>query len=135
MVDSYIATEDFSFLFKGDVITLDNDKYTLSKEDNYSDSNCVSHCSRSISLSKDLVEDYVKSGLLEPVTNNNDSSDKLTKITNLINQLKKKYDRRNEVVESKYKNGEIPTCVKVEHDTVYFNLTKLLNKIESIVNE
>ena len=78
MVNSYIATEDFSFLFKGDIITLDNDKYTLSKEDNYSDSNCVSHCSRSISLSKDLVEDYVKSGLLEPVTKDNDSSDKLS---------------------------------------------------------
>ena len=135
MVDSYMATEDFSLLFKGDIITLDNDKYTLSKEDNYSDSNCVSHCSRSISLSKDLVEDYVKSGLLEPVTKDNDSSDKLTKISNLIKQLKKKYDRRNEAVENKYKNGEIPTCVKVEHDTVYFNLTKLLNKIESIVNE
>ena len=112
-----------------------NGKYTLSKEDNYSDSNCVSHCSRSISLSKDLVEDYVKSGLLEPVTKDNDSSDKLTKISNFIKQLKKKYDKRKEVVENKYKNGEIPTCVKVEHDTVYFNLTKLLNKIESIVNE
>lgn len=135
MVDSYMATEDFSLLFKGDVITLDNGKYTLSKEDNYSDSNCVSHCSRSLSLSKEIVEDYVKSGLLEPVTKNDNSSDKLNKITSLIKQLKKKYDRRNEVVENKYNNGEIPTCVKVEHDTVYFNLTKLLNKIESIVNE
>lgn len=31
--------------------------------------------------------------------------------------------------------GKIPTCQKVEHDTVYFNMMKLLNKFESILNE
>ena len=35
----------------------------------------------------------------------------------------------------KYNNQEIPACVKVEAETVYFNMCKLLNKIKEIINE
>jgi hypothetical protein len=34
-----------------------------------------------------------------------------------------------------YNDQEIPTCVKVEADTVYYNLTKVLNTIKDIINE
>ena len=40
-----------------------------------------------------------------------------------------------DLVEEKYEAGKMPTCQKVEHDTVYFNLMKVLNKFESIINE
>ena len=38
-------------------------------------------------------------------------------------------------MQKKYEAGKIPTCQKVEHDTVHFNLMKLLDNIYQIVNE
>lgn len=60
---------------------------------------------------------------------------KLSQIKMFINILKTKYDERKQAIEKQYEDKKIPTCVKVEHDTVYFNLMKVLNKIESIINE
>ena len=60
---------------------------------------------------------------------------KLGAIRCLIEDLKKKYEARNKKVQSKYDAGKMMTCVKVEHDTVNYNLMKLLNQFEKIVNE
>ena len=54
---------------------------------------------------------------------------------NIIAQLKNTYNQRKNNIEKKYQEGKIQTCVKVEHDTVYFNMMKLLNKLEAIINE
>ena len=36
----------------------------------------------------------------------------------------------------KYSEGKVPPCVKLEAETVYYNLTKVLNKIkEELINE
>ena len=40
----------------------------------------------------------------------------------------------NELVEQ-YNEGEVPQCVKVEADTVYFNMTKVLKHIQGLINE
>ena len=43
-----------------------------------------------------------------------------------------KYDSDLDEVLSKYNEGLIPTCVKVEAETVYYNMTKLLDKIKEL---
>lgn len=60
---------------------------------------------------------------------------KIKQIRTIIAQLKNTYNQRKNNIEKKYQEGKIQTCVKVEHDTVYFNMMKLLNKLEAIINE
>lgn len=92
---------------------------------------------KNMEISANVIENYVKAGLLEPTKEEsiNDGSDKLKKVYTEIKRLQNKYNQRNKVVEEKYAAGKMPTCQKVEHDTVYFNLMKVLNKFESIINE
>lgn len=91
---------------------------------------------KNMEISANVIKNYVKAGLLEPTKEESiDGSDKLKKVYTEIKRLQNKYNQRNKVVEEKYADGKIPTCQKVEHDTVYFNLMKVLNKFESIINE
>lgn len=92
---------------------------------------------KNMEISANVIENYVKAGLLEPTKEEsiNDGSDKLKKVYTEIKRLQNKYNQRNKVVEEKYAAGKMPTCQKVEHDIVYFNLMKVLNKFESIINE
>ncbi len=54
----------------------------------------------------------------------------------LIDELVKQYDEDNKKVQEKAAKGEIQPCVKVESETVYYNLNKVLNKIrEQLTNE
>lgn len=62
-------------------------------------------------------------------------SDKLTKIESTIDDLLTKYEEDHKQMNEAYNDQEIPTCVKVEADTVYYNLTKVLNTIKDIINE
>ena len=47
----------------------------------------------------------------------------------------KQYDEDYNKVSEAYANQEIPTCVKVGAETVYYNMKKLLNKINSMIDE
>lgn len=91
-----------------------------------------------VAVSCDTIEEYAKSGLVEPIENvtveSNDEK-KIKQIRTIIAQLKNTYNQRKNNIEKKYQEGKIQTCVKVEHDTVYFNMMKLLNKLEAIINE
>ena len=60
---------------------------------------------------------------------------KLEKLRVFIMDLQNKYEARNKRVNKKYNAGKIPTCLKTEHDTVHFNLMKLLDKFTEMINE
>lgn len=93
---------------------------------------------RSMCISADIANEYNKSNLLLPYVEEKEDSvaiEKLVKIEKEIAKLRKIYDQRNESMKKKYADGRVPTCQKVEHDTVYFNMTKLLNRFESLLNE
>lgn len=91
---------------------------------------------RYVSLSPSIVEEYARRGYLEAVEDKAvATNDKAKKVLTEIKRLQNKYNQRKDAVEKKYSEGKMPTCQKVEHDTVYFNLMKVLNKLENIINE
>lgn len=135
----YLVIKDFGCAKKGDIFTLDKESNEYIMVDSVDDNGIYSH--RSMCMSKDLINFYETHGF---VKNNSKEEDgepidvnvkKLDDLKKEINKLKNTYEQRNKSVERKYKAGRIPTCQKVEHDTVYFNLMKLLNRFESIINE
>lgn len=63
------------------------------------------------------------------------SEEKIEKLSQLIDELLIVYSANNNKIADQHKYGTIPTCVKVECETVYFNMTKLLNKFKEIINE
>lgn len=131
MNKQYIVTEPFGGLDKGSIFNWNGKEYECISS--YEDEEYTSHYE--ITISQTLIDDYVKSGLLTAVNDSTSINDKLEKLVKEIDVLENKYEQRNKSVEKKYKAGKIQTCQKVEHDTVYFNLMKLLNHFKKIINE
>ena len=96
-------------------------------------------------MDKDTCDEYVDEGYLIVLDDEDECScddtlleemsDKLDTIANTIDSLLEQYETDHKKLEEAYNNQEVPTCVKVEADTVYYNLTKVLNKIKDIINE
>lgn len=61
--------------------------------------------------------------------------DKLCALSDLIDTLEAQYKKDHDDIVEAYNNQEIPTCVKVEADTVYFNMNQILKKVKEIINE
>lgn len=131
MVTEYEVIKPFDSLKKGDKLVYNNGVYEF--ESHRSGDNFSSYTR--VAMNKNVVDEYAKAGLLQSTDHSSNKEDKLNKISTLITQLKNTYNQRKNSIEKKYNDGKIQTCVKVEHDTVYFNLMKLLNKIEDIINE
>lgn len=131
MIKQYIVTEPFGGLDKGSTFNWNGKDYECISS--YADEEYTSHYE--ITISQTLIDDYVKSGLLTAVNDSTSINDKLEKLVKEIDILENKYEQRNKSVEKKYKAGKMQTCQKVEHDTVYFNLMKLLNHFKKIINE
>lgn len=89
---------------------------------------------RSAMIDERTVEDLRSEGLL--VANAEPENDKINTTVEFIDSLLKQYEDDYKEVTQKYKEGKVQPCVKVEAETVYFNLTKVLNKIkEELTNE
>lgn len=138
MITEYKVIKPFGPLKIGNILTLDDDMYIFTYETDSEKSSYYSCVN--FAISKEVAESYCKNGFIEPLIDNEPTKEctecnKIKEIKTLISQLKNTYNQRKENIEKKYADGKIQTCVKVEHDTVYFNLMKLLNKLETIVNE
>ena len=138
MVTEYKVIKPFGTLKVGDVLKLDGDIFKFENELSTGMNDFYSFTR--VAFNMDMAEEYAKSGLLEPISNTKDPNDdnslnKIKKVAQLIAQLKNTYNQRKANIEKKYNDGKIQTCLKVEHDTVYFNMMKLLNKFEAIINE
>lgn len=131
MNKQYIVIEPFGGLDKGSIFNWNGKEYECISS--YEDEEYTSHYD--ITMSQALVDDYVKAGLLQLVEEVIPVDAKWEKVIKEIEALENKYKRRNEAVAKKYKAGKMQTCQKVEHDTVYYNLTKLLNHFKAIINE
>lgn len=123
----YIFKKDFGFFKANDVLTWDEDlnSFTMDvKEDNGF---------RSAMIDANTAEDLYEEGLLTKVKPN---IDKISATVKFIDSLLNQYEGDYKEVTQKYKEGKVQPCVKVEAETVYFNLTKVLNKIkEELTNE
>nr|DAH06657.1 MAG TPA: hypothetical protein [Caudoviricetes sp.] len=124
----YTFKKDFGFFKANDVLTWneDIDAFTMDVEDGNS--------FRSAMIDERTVEDLRLEGLL--VANAEPENDKINTTVEFIDSLLKQYEDDYKEVTQKYKEGKVQPCVKVEAETVYFNLTKVLNKIkEELTNE
>lgn len=124
----YTFKKDFGFFKANDVLTWneDIDAFTMDVEEGNS--------FRSAMIDERTVEDLRSEGLL--VANAEPENDKINTTVEFIDSLLKEYEDDYKEVTQKYKEGKVQPCVKVEAETVYFNLTKVLNKIkEELTNE
>ena len=131
----YKVIKEFGCAQKGDVLHENEEGlFELNMECDCSD--CYS--SRSICISSDIADTLATAGYLEEaveMTSVSIAKDKLEEVLNFIEEKIEQYTADHEALTAQYNEGDVPQCVKVEADTVYFNLIKVLNKIKDIINE
>ena len=134
---TYKVIKEFGCAQKGDVLQENEEGlFELSVECNCDD--C--YCSRNICISSDIADTLATAGYLEEfeedeVTPTCPSEEKLEAVLSFIEEKIEQYTADHEALTAQYNEGDVPQCVKVEADTVYFNLLKVLNKIKDIINE
>lgn len=121
----YKVIKDFGIAEKGDIFVNSEEmpnyfSMEVSENDTY----------KNMGMTEDLIEAYTKQGYLIKIEEVQ-STDKIDEVVAYINELMEAYANDHAEVEEKYANQEIPTCVKVEAETVYYNLTKVLTEIKN----
>ena len=130
----YKVIKEFGCAQKGDVLHENEEGlFELNVECDCSD--CYS--SRSICISSDIADTLATAGYLEEFEEMivSIAEDKLSEVLNFVEEKIEQYTADHEALTEQYNEGDVPQCVKVEADTVYFNLIKVLNKIKDIINE
>lgn len=130
----YKVIKEFGCAQKGDVLHENEEGlFELNVECDCSD--CYS--SRSICISSDIATTLALAGYLEEFEEMvvSIAEDKLSEVLNFVEEKIEQYTADHEALTEQYNEGDVPQCVKVEADTVYFNLLKVLNKIKDIINE
>lgn len=121
----YTFNKDFGFFKANDELCWDEsiNAFTLDvKEDNGF---------RSAMIDKNTVEELHKEGIISM----RKEASKIDLAIKFINDLLSQYEKDYEDMIEKYNDGKVQPCVKVEAETVYFNLTKVLNKIKDILKD
>ena len=128
----YKVIKEFGCAQKGDVLKENEEGlFELSVECDCADM----YCSRSICISADIANTLVSAEFLEEFEEVDADCVKVVKVLGFCNEKIEQYTVDHEALIAQYNEGEVPQCVKVEADTVYFNLIKVLNKIKDIINE
>ena len=130
----YKVIKEFGCAQKGDVLHENEEGlFELNVECDCSD--CYS--SRSICISSDIADTLATAGYLEEFEEMvvSIAEDKLSEVLNFVEEKIEQYTADHEALTEQYNEGDVPQCVKIEADTVYFNLIKVLNKIKDIINE
>ena len=131
---TYKVIKEFGCAQKGDVLQENEEGlFELNVECDCSD--CYS--SRSICISSDIADTLATAGYLEEFEEMvvSIAENKLSEVLNFVEEKIEQYTADHEALTAQYNEGDVPQCVKVEADTVYFNLLKVLNKIKDIINE
>lgn len=139
-MEGYKVTKDFSFAEKGDVFTKveDLNLWELQKSEVESDSEVHTTIVFDSSTMEELAnKDYV---MLcdEDEENENECEcccDKLEKVKEYVNTLIDTYAKDYNELMQDYNEGNVQQCVKVEAETVYHNLNKVLNSIKDLLDE
>lgn len=130
----YKVIKEFGSAKKGDVLTYDKDCELYQFEIKEKGSN------RFMCMDEETADEFVEQGNLICVSDEEDECtcpccDKLDKLSEFVDTMIDQYENDHKEMNEKYGEGELPTCVKVEADTVYYNMTKILNKVKDIINE
>ena len=131
-VSCYKVIKAFNDLEKGDVLNrTEDDTFFIEKEsqtefgDKYF----------SIELSEETAVFLEIDGYLLGMNNEDEEDSKLEEIKEYVDTLIDTYTNDFNSMMEAYNEGDIQTCVKVEAETVYHNLIKVLNSIKNKINE
>lgn len=133
---NYKVIKEFASAQKGDMLTYNED--TNLYEFSMTTENDNEKCSRYICMDEETAEEFIESGNLLVIEDENEelsAIDKLCALSDLVDTLEAQYKKDHDALVEAYNNQEIPTCVKVEADTVYFNMNQILKKVKEIINE
>lgn len=139
----YKVIKDFSFAEKGDVFTKveDLNLWELQKSEVISDTETYASMAFDSSTMEELAnKDYVIWYSEEVEKDNNEDEcecccDKLEKVKEYVDTLIDKYTKDYNELMKAYNEGNVQQCVKVEAETVYYNLNKVLNSIKDLLYE
>nr|UVX41642.1 MAG: hypothetical protein [Bacteriophage sp.] len=133
---NYKVIKEFASAQKGDMLTYNED--TNLYEFSMTTENDSEKCSRYMCMDEETAEEFVESGnllVIEDEDKEISAIDKLCALSDLVDTLEAQYKKDHDALVEAYNNQEIPTCVKVEADTVYFNMNQILKKVKEIINE
>ena len=133
---NYKVIKEFASAQKGDMLTYNED--TNLYEFSMTTENDNEKCSRYMCMDEETAEEFVESGnllVIEDEDKEISAIDKLCALSDLIDTLEAQYKKDHDDIVEAYNNQEIPTCVKVEADTVYFNMNQILKKVKEIIIE
>lgn len=128
----YKVIKEFGVAKKDDVFILDDCGFASL---NVTETNNGSEYTRAMSMDECTADRLVDKGYLKELNDECQcccqecACERIEDTVELIDELLDKYDKDNTEVQEKAKKGEIQPCVKVESETVYYNLTKVLNRI------
>lgn len=133
---TYKVIKPFNNAIKGDIFFCDPDydETVYQLERNEITDNIQS--SVYMEISKDIIDEFVKEGYLLECNDtingeNNSLNIVLEYVESLINQYSQDY---NNMLKS-FEDGDIQPCIKVEAETVYYNLNKVLSSIKDKIHE
>lgn len=139
-MEGYKVIKDFSFAEKGDVFTKveDLNLWELQKSEVVSDTEIYTSMAFDSSTMEELAnKDYVI-WYGEDTEDEDDCEcccDKLEKVKEYISTLIDTYTKDYNKLMKDYNEGNVQQCVKVEAETVYHNLNKVLNSIKDLLDE
>ena len=126
----YKVVEETGSLRKGDVLEQDGNMWVLREE--------TENSFREIVISKEIVDALYEQGSLlaeEECESCEDCCNTLDKVKSFVDEKLEQYKQDYNNMMEAYENQDIPACVKVEAETVYYNMTKVLNAVKNLMNE
>ena len=131
-MNKFKVIKDFGSVLKGDTFTYDDNSelYICDvRGDNFS---------RFMAIDANTLKAFLNKGFVMEVNAKKDKCDctKVKDCVKFIDDLLEQYESDLKATLDKFNKGEIQPCVKVEAETVYYNLTKVLNAIkDKLTNE
>lgn len=142
-MEGYKVIKEFSFAEKGDVFTKveDLNLWELQKSETKPEMETYTSMAFDSSTMDELAKkDYVIWFGEEAEEDDNEDEcerccDKLEKVKEYVNTLIDTYTKDYNELMKDYNEGNVQQCVKVEAETVYHNLNKVLNSIKDLLDE
>lgn len=130
----YKVIKDFESLKKGDTfIELEDGNFELTKEV----ATDTVYYKYSMIVDPSTIETLNEGGFLLDEVAKQDSAccEKLNALNEYIDEMIKTYDEDYDSLMQEYEEGNVQPCVKVEAETVHYNLVKVLKHLKDYINE
>ncbi len=132
---TYKVIKAFDEFEKGDIL-LENENGDFEFNKTHKEDGYVEEIT--ITVNKDFINEAIEDGNVIEIKEEDESCDccdKLERVKLLVNTLIETYEEDYKNMVEAFEQGDVQPCVKVEAETVYYNLTKVLNRIKEAINE